>query len=137
MKTWKKVIAALCVMAVLLVCAAPVAANGGISLLMEHITEGGCSVEVLSTKATVNAYVQGHDDVTKTEVEVELQQRHFLFFWTTVETWSNTSNSDYCRASGTAAITSGGTYRAVATITAWVGSSSETQTITTESRTAD
>lgn len=139
MKKWKNMVASLCIMAVMVVCAAPVvhAANGGISLFMEHIAEGSCSLYVSSTTGRVNAYVQGRTDVTKTEVEVELQERHFLFFWTTVETWSSTSNSDYCRASGSVDVTSGNTYRAVATLTAWVGSSSETQTITTESRVAE
>ena len=97
---------------------------------------GQCALNVSSTTATVNAWVQAYSDATKTEVKVELQEQYLFFFWTTVDSWSASSNDIYCRASGSSPITSGKTYRAVATVTAWVGSDSETQTITTESKTA-
>ncbi len=136
----KRTVSFFCCITLLLICLTPstyaTATNPTITPYMEHIMGGQCALNVSSTTATVNAWVQAYSDATKTEVKVELQEQYLFFFWTTVDSWSASSNDIYCRASGSSPITSGKTYRAVATVTAWVGSDSETQTITTESKTA-
>ena len=104
---------------------------------MEPMTNGQCDLSIPNSTATVTAWVQGHTDTTKTQVEIELQEQFLLFFWNTVDTWSATNNDDYCIVTGSSKVTSGKTYRAVATVTAWVGNDSETQTITTETVVAD
>ena len=104
---------------------------------MEHISYGRCSLNINNSTASVSAWVQAYEDATKTEVSVEIQEQFLLFFWKTVDTWSSSSNGPYCRVSGSTSATSGNVYRAVATVTAWVGNDSETQTITTETVVAD
>ena len=63
---------------------------------------------------------------------MELQERSLLFFWDTVETWSVEETGQRATISQTASVTSGTTYRAVATVTVWSGSQSETQTLTSD-----
>lgn len=135
----KKILTMLCAVTLLIVSTiSPACAiDSGIAPYMEHITNGQCILTVKDSTASVTAWLQGHPDVTKTEVTVELQEQYLFFFWSTIDTWSNSSNSIYCRASGSTSVTSGKTYRAVATVTAWAGSDSETQTLTTETMVAD
>ena len=139
MSRFKRLSLISCAMLLLVVCSVPpvCADDTGITPYMEHIALAQCSLDFNGTKANVNAWVQARNDATRTEVTVELQEQFLLFFWTTVDTWSSSSNNAYCRATGSTAVASGKTYRAVATVTAWVGSDSETQTITTESRVAE
>ncbi len=134
-----KLLATLCSITLLCMCTiSPASAtNEGITPYMEHIALGQCALNIDNSIATVNAWVRGNEGTTKTTVEVELQEQFLLFFWQTVDTWSSNSSSTYCRAFGTRSVTSGKTYRAVATVTAWVGNDSETQTITTETVVAD
>ena len=125
MPTTKKVISAFCATILFLMCTISTAC-----------ALGQCSLDIDGTTAKVNAWVEGRTDVTRTEVTVELQEQYLLFFWKTIDSWSNNSNSSYCRVSASTSVTSGKTYRAVATVTAWAGSDSETQTMTTETTVA-
>ena len=138
MPTTKKVISAFCATILFLMCtiSTACASNTGINPYMDHIALGQCSLDIDGTTAKVNAWVEGRTDVTRTEVTVELQEQYLLFFWKTIDSWSNNSYSSYCRVSASTSVTSGKTYRAVATVTAWAGSDSETQTMTTETTVA-
>lgn len=100
---------------------------------MTYIKDADCTLTLSSTSASVYAYVNGYaNTATKCEVTVELQERSLLFFWDTVETWSVEETGQRATISQTASVTSGTTYRAVATVTVWSGSQSETQTLTSD-----
>lgn len=139
MSKLKKIFTIICTTALLFVCtiSPACAADQSTTPYMEHIALGQCVLTVENNTAAVSAWVQGQPDVTKTSVEVEIQEQFLFFFWNTVDTWSKTDNDNHCLVSGSTTATSGKTYRAVATVTAWVGNDSETQTITTETVVAD
>lgn len=83
--------------------------------------------------ATIRAYVYGYSGLaTKCEVTVKLQERTLGLFWTTVETWSDSQNGDSSSVSESTAVTAGKSYRTIATVTVWNGSSSESRTLTSE-----
>ena len=71
---------------------------------------------------------------TKVVIEMTLQKRFMLLFWTDEQTWTQTFNSYTGTLSKTAAVTSG-TYRVQATFTVYSGTKSETTTCTSPSLT--
>lgn len=100
---------------------------------MEYINDSDCQFSISGSTANVYAFVSGASSlVTKCEITVELQERSLLFFWDTVETWTCSKSGYEAELEETASVTSGTTYRAVATVTVWSGSQSETQTLTSE-----
>lgn len=83
--------------------------------------------------ASIRAYVYGYSGLaTKCEVAVKLQVKTLGLFWTTVGTWNDSRHGDYAAVSGTATVTTGKSYRTVATVTVWNGSSAESRTLTSE-----
>lgn len=111
------------------------AANTQLSVMprMTYIKDADCTLTINGNSASVYAYVNGYaNTATNCEVTVELQERSLLFFWDTVETWSVEEAGQHATISQTASVTSSTTYRAVATVTVWSGSQSETQTLTSE-----
>lgn len=129
----KKVLSVICALFIALVCVIPNAsvaakAVGGISPYMTYIKSASCTVDVSGIGPAASAWVRGYTTATKTEVTVELQVKTLLW-WSTVGSTTESSNSSYCYADYSAPLTSGKTYRAVATVTVWEGSQSETQTV--------
>ena len=77
-----------------------------------------------------SAFVKGHNsDTVKCELTVKLQVKNGLT-WQTVTTWKTSQNARRAALSKSYTGESGKTYRAVATMTVWSNSSSETKTIT-------
>jgi len=102
-----------------------------------YIKDKRCSLNLSGGTVFVKAWVDGQDGVvTKTEVEVVLQEK-VGNTWKTLETWSDSQNgSQRATASGSYMATPGSTYRAVATVTAWSGRLYETMTLTTAEKRA-
>lgn len=71
---------------------------------------------------------------TKVAIEMKLQKRVLLLFWSDEYTWSQTFNSYTGTLSKNVAVTSG-TYRVQATYTAYSGTKTETTTGTSPSHT--
>jgi len=85
--------------------------------------------------ATCASMLQGYPGITtKVSIEMTLQKRFLLLFWTTEQTWSQTFTGDYGALEKTQSV-SGGTYRVSATFMAYSGTNSEKVTAT--SPTAD
>lgn len=99
---------------------------------MQYIYDADLDFSVSNGTAYLYAVVNGHSAVaTKCEVTIELQKKGLLF-WDTVETWTSTENGRRAEVDVSCGVTAGGTYRAVATVTVWSGSDSETQTMTSD-----
>jgi len=85
--------------------------------------------------ASCLADLQGYPGTTtKVVIEMKLQKRTLLLFWSDEQTWMQTFNSHAGTLSKTPAITSG-TYRVQATFTAYSGTKTETTTCTSGSLT--
>lgn len=133
---------AICLSACLMVLPANASAAGTIAMdgtaavmpCMEYINDSQCQFSINGSTANVYAFVSGASGlVTKCEITVELQERSLMFFWNPVETWTCSKSGYEAELEETASVTSGTTYRAVATVTVWSGSQSETQTLTSDS----
>lgn len=104
----------------------------GIMPLMEYIRSDDCKLSLKNGALSVNAYVTGGVSLTtKCEITVELQEKSLLT-WKTVATWSDTQDSFRAAVNESYAGTAGKSYRAVATVTVWSGSASETKTLTSD-----
>lgn len=99
--------------------------------LMQYINSATVGLKITSSgEAQVRSYITGHSSlVTKVKMEVSLQQ-YKNSKWTTIDSWSQT-DYDYLGTLGeTSQVTKGYKYRVVTKFTAYSGSSSETQTVT-------
>ena len=84
-----------------------------------------------SGKATATAVVEGYSSITtRIKIEMTLQKRFLLLFWTDEATWTETFPTYYGSLVKSTNV-SGGTYRVQAVYTAYSGSASETLTATT------
>ncbi len=102
-------------------------------LRYQYIQGAKCDLVISGATASISSSVRGtYGSTTKCEIELKLQKK-VLFWWTTVETWNKTSLSYQTSLNITHAVDSGKTYRAVAAVTVWNGSSSESATVTTVS----
>lgn len=101
--------------------------------MMEYIYDAKHNFVISNGEAVMHALVRGNSNkVTKCEITIELQEKGLLF-WDTVETWSITENGRSAVIDVTHDVTTGKTYRMVATLTVWSGNDSETKTITSKS----
>ncbi len=101
-----------------------------------YIRDKGCTLELGGKTAAVNSWVMGQVGVaTKCMVHLELQEKAGSR-WETVDVWIDIQNDTMAEASGSYTVTSGRTYRAVATVTVWAGDKSETMTLTTAEKRA-
>lgn len=107
--------------------------NSGVMPCMEYIIDSDCQISIDGNTADVYVVVSGISSLaTRCDIVVELQERSFLFFWNEVESWSVEEENWWAELSASTAVTSGTTYRAVATVTVWSGTQSETQTLTSD-----
>lgn len=130
----KFILSALCMTACLLATPMPTAFAADttmhddaiVSPCMEYISQSTCDVIVNGTTATVIASVRGNSSLTtKCQITLKLQQKSGTN-WTTIQTWTSSGNNYRLSISKTTTITKGNSYRAVATVTVWSGSKSET-----------
>ena len=105
--------------------------TGGINPKMTYITNSNCNISISSTgQASVESYVLGNSGiVTKVEIKMELQY-YINGSWSARNTWTASSNSNYASFAKSTQVSKGYLYRTVATVTAYKGSDSETQVIT-------
>ena len=97
-------------------------------------TVTGLNISVGGT-AYCGADLVGYPGVTtKVEIELKLQKRFLLLFWTDEATWSQAFNS-YTGTLSKSVNVSSGTYRVQATYTAYSGTKTETTTGTSPSQT--
>lgn len=138
----RRVIAALCLVACLAAFPVPYATaaspddRGGITEIMpmmEYINNAHYEFSVTNGVAEMYSSVSGYASVTKCKITIELQKKGLLF-WDTIETWSCTKNDRRAELNASYNVTSGKSYRMVATVTVWDGSDSETQTMTSETK---
>jgi len=109
--------------------------DDGIAPHMQYIVEAECSLGISGTTATVDAWVKGDVlEATKTKVIAELQLKNGSS-WIPVAIWTDTQDAFKAEVYETKTVSKGCTYRVKATVTAWEGSQSETQTIFTNERT--
>lgn len=100
--------------------------------MMEYIYDAKHNFVISDGNAVMYALVRGNSDkATKCEITVELQEKGVLF-WDTVETWTITESGRSAVFNESHEVTSGKTYRMVATVTVWSGTDSETQTMTSK-----
>lgn len=139
---WKKrgLAAVLCMMLCMMAFPVPQAMAAGpetsgdteIMPMMEYIYDASHNFVVSNGEAVMKALVRGNSDkVTKCEITVELQEKGLLF-WDIVETWTITESGRSAVFNESHEVTSGKTYRMVATVTVWSGTDSETQTMTSK-----
>lgn len=104
---------------------------GGISPQMTYIANSNCNISISSTgQASVESYVLGNSGiVTKVEIKMELQY-YINGRWSARNTWTASSSSNYASLGKSTQVSKGYLYRTVATVTAYKGSDSETQVIT-------
>ena len=102
---------------------------------MLYIQSQDCTCIIKGGKVTAKAIVTGVPDATKAKVVVTLQEKSGTS-WKNVKSWNIEKDSDYASVSGSKAVTAGKTYRAQAKVTVWVGTKSESKTITSASKTA-
>ena len=97
---------------------------------MVYIYRANSNLSITSAGlAQVQCYVEGYSGtVTKVAIEAELQQ-YKNGDWTTINSWYQSSNSYRLTLSKSMAVSKGYTYRVAATVTAYSGSDSETQTV--------
>lgn len=140
MKMLKRVFAVVCLMACLVNVQMPVAMaaeleNGSMEEVMPRMTyivRAECDLTIDDGYANIYASVSGREsDVTKCEIEIELQEKSLLR-WETIHTWDKTVNGTSAESDVMKRITSGNSYRAVVTVTVWSGSASESQTMTSD-----
>ena len=99
----------------------------------QYIVSSRCNLEITNGVANIVSSVRGtYGSTTECKIELKLQKK-VLFWWSTVETWEKTAQSYQATLSATNPVTSGKTYRAVAEVTVWNGSSSESTTVTSAS----
>jgi len=83
--------------------------------------------------ATCASLIQGYPGVTtKVAIEMTLQKRFLLLFWTDEQTWSQTFTGDYGSLEKTKSVSSG-TYRVSTNYTAYSGANYEVVTGTSQS----
>lgn len=143
----KKTVAAICLSAAVLISVPAVSlaetavepANqqeSGIAPHMTYIVEARCALSVSDDIATVDCWVKGDVlEATKTKVIAELQVKNGSN-WIPTAIWTDTQDGFKAHVNETKSVVIGHTYRVKATVTAWEGSQSETQTIFTDEMTA-
>ena len=100
---------------------------------MEYIYDARHNFVISDGEAVMSARVRGNSDkVIRCEIVIELQEKGLLF-WDTVETWSITEGGRSAVLDVAHDITTGETYRMVATVTVWSSNDSETKTMTSSS----
>lgn len=103
---------------------------------MMYIVDSRATLGISGQTASVSCWVKGDSSyATKAKVVAELQEKRGSS-WTTVITWTDTQNSYRASVSKTRSVTKGKTYRVKATVTAWEGAQSETQTVYSGEKTA-
>lgn len=98
--------------------------------LMVYIVDASATLSISSTgKAVVNSHVFGDSrTVTKTEIKMELQ--HYINGkWVTRNTWNSSNNSNYLAFEESTQLSKGYLYRVKSAVTAYSGSSSESQVV--------
>lgn len=103
---------------------------------MLYIKSSSATIDISGQTASISCWVKGDSSyATKAKVVAELQEKRGSS-WTTVITWTDTQNSYKASVSKTRSVTKGKTYRVKATVTAWEGAQSETQTVYSGEKTA-
>lgn len=99
-----------------------------ISPYMDYILRSSCKLYIDSSgRATTNCSIYGYQGTTtKVSITANLQQ-YKGGKWTTIKTFTQSSNSHRVSLSETVSVTKGYTYRVSAQVNAWSGSSVETR----------
>jgi hypothetical protein len=103
--------------------------DDGIMPAMEYIISSDLDLHIVNGDAKIDFSAICYDSLTKCEITITLQEKNW-FSWNDFTTWTYTYYSIEPEVEVSKTISSGKTYRAVATITAWCGTQSETQTLT-------
>lgn len=107
-------------------------ASSSVMPFMEYISNINYEFKISNGKAMIMARMNGYVAITtKCKVTVELQEKGLLF-WNTVKTFSAVEYRDFAQVDTTYSVISGKSYRLNITFTAWNGTDSETQTITSD-----
>ena len=137
----KKILATICMGAVVLTSVPAVAANtvsqqeNEIMPYMLYIQNALCEFGISGTTANVECSVTGRSSATKAKVIAELQVKNGSN-WIPVKIWTNTQDSYEAYVDESHPVTKGHTYRVKATVTVWEGSQSETQYVYSAEKTA-
>ena len=99
-----------------------------------NYTLTGIDISAGGTAYCVADFVGHPGTTTKVDIEMKLQKRFLLLFWTDEQIWTQTFNTHSGTLSKTKAVSSG-TYRVQATYTAYSGTKTETTTGTSGSLT--
>ncbi len=107
--------------------------TGIVSPRLTYIMRAGCNLSISSGgQAAVDGSITGYSSlVNSVAISAELQ-RLVNNQWITIKTWSKSADSYLLTLSETMQVSKGYTYRAQVTVTAYSGSSSETQVLTSK-----
>lgn len=103
----------------------------GISPMMEYIARSTAKISAdTNGLATINCQVYGYmGTTTRVEIVAKLQ-RYVSGRWVTIKTFTTASNSHRGTLSETYSLVEGYSYRVQATVTAYSGTATETDTVT-------
>lgn len=85
-----------------------------------YIEDSRSDLTISSGQAQVSSHIMGRSDVTKVKIVARLQ-KYENGKWTTIKTYTKTSNSSFASLSETYSVTKGYTYRVSNTLTAYCG----------------
>ncbi len=97
---------------------------------MSYIYSASSALSISSNgNADIDVRVRGYSDITtQIKITARLQQK-YLGRWVTIETFSDTTYGYIANLDETTNVSDSASYRVKATVTAYSGSSSETQTV--------
>lgn len=96
---------------------------------LQYISMAKCNLTISNGTANISSAVRGDPgSTTKCKIELSLQDKT-LIWWSTVESWSKTELNYQTTLNVSYPVVSGKTYRAIAVVTVWNGSNSETTTV--------
>ncbi len=104
---------------------------GVISPRLTYIARASCNLNITSGgQAYVDGSITGYSSlVNRVSITAELQ-RSVNNQWVTINTWTKSADNYWLTLSESMQVSKGYNYRAVVTVTAYSGSNSESQTLT-------
>jgi len=106
--------------------------NEDIPVDLQYISTAKCNLTISNGSANISSAVRGTPgSTTKCRITLSLQQKSLLW-WSTVESWEKTELSYQTTLNTSCLVVSGKTYRAIAVVTVWNGSNSETTTVVSQ-----
>lgn len=92
------------------------ATDEGINPRLSHASNGGFSFAATEDGGYIDVTYYGYDSFVRADLNVKIQKRFLLVFWTDVDEWNSSSTEIDGWFSHTFALNGSGTYRATFTL---------------------